>query len=131
MFEFSRGSFFTGQLDYNIKNFHFSMEVCNAFHAMKCFEFDITEEEMLKIGNIISPVKKWTDKYDNPSILDGYGWRINYCHNGIKIHANGYEAYPDDFRVVIEDLQDYIENLCKKYAADTYIEKEANDRRRL
>ena len=81
MFEFSRGSFFTGQLDYNIKNFHFSMEVCNAFHAMKCFEFDITEKEMLKIGNIISPVKKWTDKYDNPSILDGYGWTINYCHN--------------------------------------------------
>ncbi len=49
----------------------------------------------------------------------------------IKIYSSGYEAYPDDYRVVIGNLQDYIELLCKKYSADTYIEEEADDRRRL
>lgn len=131
MFKFGRGAFFTGQLDYNIKDLHFSMQVMNAFHDMKCFEFDITEEEMCKIGDIIADVKKWKDDYDGGFVLDGYGWHIKYCHNGIKIYSSGYEAYPDDYRVVIGNLQDYIELLCKKYSADTYIEEEADDRRRL
>ena len=131
MFEFSRGALFEGQLDYKIKDLHFTMHTCNAFRNMKCFEFDITEEEMCKLGSILAPARKWAKDYDNYFCLDGYGWHITYCYNGIRIYTGGYEAYPDDFRIVIEKLQDYIESLCKKYAADTYLEKEADDRRRL
>ena len=131
MFEFSRGAFFEGQLNYKIKDLHFTMHTYNAFHNMKCFEFDITEEEMCKLGSILAPARKWAKDYDNNFCLDGYGWHIKYCYNGIQIYTGGYEAYPDDFRTVIEKLQDYIESLCKKYAADTYLEKEADDRRRL
>ena len=41
MFEFGRGSFFGGDLDYNIKDLHFSMRAYNAWRHMKCFEFNL------------------------------------------------------------------------------------------
>lgn len=131
MFKFERGSFFGGQLNYSIVDLHFSMNAYNGLHYMKCFEFDITEEEMSEIEKIVKPAQEWMKKYNNDSFLDGYGWNIEYCHNDVQMHAQGYMDYPDDFWIVVSGLQDYMECLCKKYCSDIYIEEEAERRRSL
>ena len=131
-FEFERGAFFSGQLNYRIENMHFTMGACNAFHSMQCYEFDVTEEDIQGICAVIVPVKKWKEKYDNKDgILDGFGWSIKYRHNGIDIKSQGYEAYPKNYEKVIKELQECMEKLCKKYAADQYKEDEAERRRQL
>ena len=131
MFKFERGSFFGGQLNYSIVDLHFSMNVYNGLHYMKCFEFDITEEEMSEIEKIVKPAQEWKKKYNNDSVLDGYGWNIEYWHNDVQMHAQGYMDYPDDFQIVVSGLQDYMECLCKKYCSDIYIEEEVERRRSL
>ena len=132
IFEFERGAFFSGQLDYRIADMHFTMKTCNAFRSMQCFEFDVTEEDLQRIFAVLAPVKKWKEEYDDKNgILDGFGWSIKYCHKGIKIASQGYEAFPRDYKTVIEELQECMETLCKKYAADQYIEDEAEMRRQL
>jgi len=132
MFSFERGEFFGGSLDYRIKNMHFSMRPYNAFCKMQQCEFDITERELLKIVSIIAPVTKWKENYDNTEfILDGYGWHIKYSYKGVNIYSHGYEAYPEDYKLVIGELQNYMEELCKKYAPEGYSEEEAVRRRSL
>ena len=132
MFQFGRGAFFSGQLDYRIENLHFSMKAYNAFHYMQCFEFDITDEELGEIGTILTPAKAWKAEYNNnDGILDGFGWDIKYCYNGVALNSSGYEAYPQNYNEVVAELQEYMETLCKKYSADQYKEEEAKERRRL
>ncbi len=87
---------------------------------------------MCKIGAIIAPVRKWKREYRSTlDILDGFGWSIEYCYDGIGVKSEGYEAFPSDYQKVVGELQEYMETLCKKYAADNYKEDEAEDRRRL
>ena len=132
MFAFERGAFFGGSLDYKIINMHFSMRPYNAFHSMQRFEFDVTEEDLCKIGAIVAPVMKWKEEYnDMLEVLDGFGWSIEYCYNGIKIKSYGYESFPYNYKKVVNELQEHMETLCKKYAADKYKEDEAEDRRSL
>lgn len=132
LFSFGRGAFFSGALDYKIENLHFSMKAFNAFHGMQNFEFDVTEDDLCKIGPIIAPVLEWKAEYRSKDfILDGFGWSIKYCYDGIRVKSEGYEAFPNDYQKVVIELQEYMETLCKKYAADKYKEDEAEDRRRL
>ncbi len=132
MFSFERGAFFSGSLDYKIQNMHFSMRPYNAFHTMQRFEFDVTEEDIYKIAAIVAPVMKWKEEYQSTlGILDGFGWSIEYCYKGIKVKSSGYESFPSNYNKVVNELQEYMETLCKQYAADKYNEDEAKDRRRL
>lgn len=132
MFSFERGAFFGGSLDYQIIDMHFLMRPYNAFYYMQQCEFDVTEKELCEIGRIITPVMKWKENYSSEeSILDGYGWHIKYSYKGINIYSYGYEAYPEEYKLIIGKLQNYIESLCKKYAPDVYSEEEAARRRRL
>lgn len=132
MFEFKRGAFFSGQLDYRIANNHFSMRAYNAFHSMRCFSFNVTEEDLQAIYMAVSPIMEWKEKYDdNDFILDGFGWSIRYCHNGTEVKSQGYETYPPNYKKVIGEIQECMEILCKKYAADQYREDEAEQRRQL
>ena len=99
---------------------------------MQRFEFDVTEEDLCKIGAIVAPVMKWKEEYNGMlEVLDGFGWSIEYCYNGIKIKSYGYESFPCNYKKVVNELQEYMETLCKKYAADKYKEDEAEERRSL
>lgn len=132
MFVFERGAFFGGSLDYKIVNMHFSMRPYNAFHTMQRFEFDVTEEDLYKIGALVAPVLEWKREYRSTlDILDGFGWSIEYCYDGIVLKSEGYESFPYNYKKVVGELQEYMETLCKKYAANKYKEDEAEDRRRL
>ena len=102
MFEFKRGAFFSGQLNYRIANNHFSMRAYNAFYSMRCFSFNVTEEDLQAIYMAVSPIMEWKEKYDdNDFILDGFGWSIRYCHNGTEVKSQGYETYPPNYKKVI------------------------------
>lgn len=132
MFLFERGAFFSGEIEYRIIDMHFSMEGYNSFYDMQRFEFDVTNEDLYKIGKILEPVKAWEREYDNEEeVYDGFGWSIAYHYEGTDIASEGYEAFPDDYAKVIAELQEYMETLCKKYAADNYKEDEAARRREL
>ena len=75
---------------------------------------------------------KWKEEYQSTlGILDGFGWSIEYCYKGIKVKSSGYESFPSNYNKVVNELQEYMETLCKKYAADKYKEEEAEDRKRL
>jgi hypothetical protein len=132
LFSFGRGAFFSGALDYKIENMHFSMRPYNAYHTLQRFEFDVTEEDLCKIGTIVAPAMKWKKEYRSVlDRLDGYEWSIEYCYNGIQIKSYGYESFPCNYKKVVNELQEYMETLCKKYAADKYKEDEAEERRSL
>lgn len=89
-------------------------------------------EDIYKIAAIVAPVMKWKEEYQSTlGILDGFGWSIEYCYKGIRVKSSGYESFPSNYNKVVNELQEYMETLCKKYAADKYKEDEAKDRRRL
>ena len=132
MFLFDRGAYFSGSLTYSIIDMHFSMSCYNDFWDMQKFEFDVTNEDLYKIEKIIEPVKKWEREYNiDDEVFDGFGWSIAYHYGGTDIVSEGYEAFPKDYAKVTVELQEYMETLCKQYAADNYKEDEAERRRKL
>lgn len=135
VFHFERGAYFAGTLEYKIEKvenrFIFKGRAFNDFYWMDNVEFILPEAEVVKLCEILSPIKSWEKEYESKDeILDGYGWGVYFNYVDEVISSGGYEAYPDDYWKVIRKLQKHIEKLGKKYNIN-YQEQGAKERVKL
>ncbi len=122
VFEFERGAFFDGTLDYKMfehnDHMRFRGFCANEFCHMPSYEFCFPKYEMDVFCQIVKPLKRWKRKCECMfEVYDGYGWTVYYNYDGVKIHSNGYESYPIGYRKAVESLQRAVESLCEKYAS--------------
>ena len=124
IFRFERGSYFDGDLFYKIMEeedgFWFYGEGTNRFDLMAMYRFQISEEDLDQLAKYVLPAKEWPEENRAVGVMDGYYWIIHFDHKGLEVHTSGYMKFPEGYKIVVGNLQMFIENLCLTYAPDEY-----------
>ena len=93
--------------------------------------FELPANELERLDEILIKASDWKEKYElELDGCDGYVWSLEYYHNNVNIKSSGYMCEPEDYRVVVRELQLLMEAFCGKYA-DDYTEEGIEERLRL
>ena len=121
IFLFERGAYFDGDLRYRIEEkddeYWFYGSGSGRFD-MKEYRFRLSEEDVDMLKDYVLQAKDWPEENNAVGVLDGYYWVIYYDYKGLTINTSGYMKFPEGFKIIIGNIQLYMEHLCLTYAED-------------
>ncbi len=89
------------------------------------------EEELVRLGRILKPLRRWKRYYDREDVDDGWEWEIDYCFGGISIQTAGHESAPPFFNYYEKKLGKMLDAQYEAYGKDRQITLEEVMEKRL
>ena len=83
------------------------------------WDFTFPKEELADVLKCTMVAKNWEERYKcEHHILDGYGWQLYLRHKDMRIKSSGYEAYPVNYRKVMNKILRALERIASKYVPE-------------
>ncbi|MBP3196894.1 MAG: hypothetical protein J6N21_07800, partial [Butyrivibrio sp.] len=74
-------------------------------------QLDVSEEQVVKLIEILKPAAEWKEKYEGKSSFYGEGYELDVRYGDIRVKSDGKFAYPDNYEEIHNKLLSWLNNL--------------------